>query len=393
VTEYVGGNRLTLLQNGEEYFPALVAALDAAKAEIFLETYIFADDATGARIAAALARAAARGVATHLLLDGFGARDFAPHLRSELEQAGAQVLVFRPQVSPWPPWRQRYRMRRMHRKLACVDGAVAFIGGINVIDDFEDSDGSAPRFDYAVRIEGPLVPRVRADAAHLWQRVAWAVSKRRWTAFGRRVRGAGAPAPGAEAGTQRAALMVRDSMRHRSDIEESYLEMIGMSRHEVLIACAYFFPGRRFRRALTAAARRRVHVTLLLQGRVEYTLLHYASRAMHGTLLAAGVHIHEYHLSFLHAKVAVFDGRYASVGSSNIDPFSLLLAREANVFVDDEGFALRLRESLLKAMRKGARPVPLRRWRRMPFLMRARIWLSYRIARWLLAYYGYDRGV
>src|SRR6185436_4264022 len=141
------------------------------------------------------------------------------------------------------------------------------------------------------------------------------------------------------------------------------------------------FPGRRFRRALTAAARRGVHVTLLLQGRVEYTLLHYASRAMHGALLAAGVRIHEYHLSQLHAKVAVFDGRYASVGSSNIDPFSLLLAREANVFVDDEAFAGQLCQSLEEAMRTGGVRLAPRHWRQQSLLTRLRMWLDYGIAR------------
>jgi phosphatidylserine/phosphatidylglycerophosphate/cardiolipin synthase-like enzyme len=145
--------------------------------------------------------------------------------------------------------------------------------------------------------------------------------------------------------------VVRDSLRHRSDIEEAYLELIASAREEVLIASAYFFPGRRFRRALTEAGRRGVRVTLLLQGRAEYALLHYASRALYGSLLVAGVRIQEYHRSFMHAKVAVFDGRIACVGSSNIDPFSLLLAREANVFVDDTVFA----EEAAEAHRQGTR--------------------------------------
>ncbi len=392
--EYVGGNRLTLLRSGEQYFPALAAALDAAAAEVFLETYIFADDQTGSLIADALARAAARGVATHLLLDGFGARDFAPRLRGMLAAAGVELLVFRPQVSPWPLWRQRSRLRRMHRKLACADGAVAFVGGINVIDDYDTPDQTPPRYDYAVRIEGPLAARVRGETARLWTRVSWATLGRRWPGFAPHARRAPRPAPaqpGPNPGGQRAALVVRDSVRHRRDIEETYLELIGTAREEVLIASAYFFPGRRFRRALAAAARRGVRVTLLLQGRVEYVLLHYASRALYGSLLASGIAIQEYHRSFLHAKVAVFDRRVASVGSSNIDPFSLLLAREANVFVDDPHFAAELRSSLMEAIERGARAVPLTRWRRLSLWLRVRIWIGYRIARLLVAVYGYDR--
>jgi cardiolipin synthase A/B len=396
VLDYTGGNRLALLKNGEQYFPALVAAIDAAAAEVFLETYIFADDGAGSAVADALARAASRGVATHLLIDGFGAKDFAPRLRELLAKANVELLVFRPAVSPWPPWRQRTRIRRMHRKLASIDGAVAFVGGINVIDDYDAPHQAPPRYDYAVRIEGPLAARVRAEASKLWTRVSWATFGKRWRRWpgfaaltGRAPRHAlpaRAPAPGG----QLAALVVRDNLRHRRDIEDAYLELLAAAHEEVVIASAYFFPGRRFRIALARAAHRGVNVTVLLQGKVEYRLLYYASRALYAPLLLAGVRIQEYHRSFLHAKVAVFDGRIASVGSSNIDPFSLLLAREANVFIDDAEFAGRLRASLHEAIENGSLAIPRRR-RRLPFLLRTRIWISYRLARLLLAFYGYDR--
>lgn len=392
--EYVAGNRLTLLCNGEQYFPALVAAIDGAAREIFLETYIFADDETGSLIADALARAAARGVSTRLLIDGFGGKDFPPRLRCNMTEAGVRILTFRPQVSPWPPWRQRSRLRRMHRKLASVDGKVAFVGGINIIDDYHTPGHTPPRYDYAVRIEGPLAAEVRAAASRLWSRVSWATLGRRWPgwrALHRDPEHRDPATPAALPGGQRAALVVRDNLRHRRDIELAYLERIEAAREDIIIACAYFFPGRRFRLALAAAARRGVRVNLLLQGKVEYALLHYASRALYGRLLGAGVRIYEYHRSFLHAKVAVFDDDAACVGSSNIDPMSLLLAREANVFVEDRGFAGELRRSLELAMREGARRVPLRTWRRMPAYKRLAIWAGYRLARLLMAVYGYGR--
>ncbi|OFZ84620.1 MAG: cardiolipin synthase B [Betaproteobacteria bacterium RBG_16_66_20] len=392
--DYVAGNRLTLLKNGEQYFPALAAAIDAAASEVFLETYIFADDQTGSLITDALARAAARGVATHLLIDGFGAKEFAPRFRSMLATAGAQVLVFRPRVSPWPLWKQRSRMRRMHRKLASIDGGVAFVGGINVVDDFSSPDPGPPQYDYAVRIEGPLVARVRAEAARLWTRVSWATLGRRWPGFALLLRG-GAPRSNPQdapvAGSQRAALVVRDSLRHRRDIENAYLEQIDAARSEVILANAYFFPTRRFRRALLQAAHRGVAVTLLLQGKADHPLQHYASRALYRTFLAAGIRIHEYHPSLLHAKVAVFDGRVATVGSSNIDPLSLARAREANVFVDDRAFAAELRGSLHEAIENRARAVPPNYWQRLSLELKARIWLSYRFARLLMTIYGFDR--
>ena len=154
---------------------------------------------------------------------------------------------------------------------------------------------------------------------------------------------------------------------HRDDIEDAYLAAIGRARSEMLIANSYFFPGSRFRRALAEAAARGVRVMLLLQGRVEYRLLHYASRALYGALLDAGVEIHEYHKSFLHAKVAVIDRRWATVGSSNIDPFSLLLAREANVVVEDAAFSPRAAARACKrAIDGGARQVRAEHWRRRP---------------------------
>jgi len=392
VPEFVGGNRVTLLRNGEQYFPALVAAIDAARTEIFLETYIFADDETGSLVTDALARAAARGVATRLLIDGFGAKDFARRFRKVLLDAGGEVLVYRPQVSPWPFWKQRSRLRRMHRKLASIDGAVAFVGGINIIDDYDTPVPGPPRYDYAVHVEGPLAAGVRAAAARLWTRVAWAAFGRRGHRWpGLSLLKADAPPQAGQAGSLRAALVIRDSLRRRRDIEYAYLEQIDAARTEVLIANAYFFPRRRFRHALARAAQRNVAVTLLLQGKADHPLQHYAARALYRSLLAAGVRIYEYYPSLLHAKIAVFDSRVATVGSSNIDPFSFALAQEANLFIADPAFAAELRLSVHEAIENGARAVPANYWQRLTIGLKARIWLSYRIARLIMSIYGFDR--
>lgn len=386
--DFVGGNRIVLMRNGAEYFPALVGAIDEARREVFLESYIYADDQTGSLVTDALARAAARGVETRLLIDGFGAKDFAPRFRKALLEAGAEVMVFRPQVSPWPVWKQRGRLRRMHRKLASIDGRVAFVGGINIVDDIDDAF-APPRYDYAARIEGPLAGRVRAEAARLWTRVAWASLGRRWPGFDVLLRRSAPVATGASAvaGGQRAALVVRDSLRHRRDIEDAYLQQLRAARSEIFLANAYFFPTRRFRRALLDAARRDVSVTLLLQGKSDHPLLYYASRALYRSFLSAGIRIYEYIPSELHAKVGVFDGRVATVGSSNIDPFSLGLAREANVFVDDVEFAAALRASLHEALEREARPIPLNYWNRLGIGLRLRVWLAYRFARLVLTLY------
>ena len=189
----------------------------------------------------------------------------------------------------------------------------------------------------------------------------------------------------------RAALVVRDSFRHRRDIERAYRAHIDRAREEVIIANAYFLPRRGLRRALQRAARRGVRVVLLLQGKFEYLLLHLASRATYERLLAAGVEIWEYRQSFLHAKVATFDRRVACVGSSNLDPYSLALARESDVFVDDAGFAATLRSSLEEQMRAGAERITHEAWRQLPWWRRLRFRAAAVLMRVLLAFAGIER--
>ena len=381
--EFVNGNRITLLQTGAEYFPALAAEFDAARREIHLETYIFEADATGRAVAAALERAARRGVAVQVLVDGFGSHDIDADMVRALRAAGVRFLVYRPRISPWTL--RRARLRRMHRKIAVVDARAAFVGGINVVNDVDEPGAADPRFDYAVRVEGPLVARIHAVVKRLWSLVCVTQLRRRWAEAS-----VAAPPPEFQ-GHQRAAFAIRDNIGHRREIELAYLTAIVQARREILIANAYFFPGRTFRRALMIAARRGVRVALLLQGKAEYVLQHYASRALYGPLLDAGVEIHEYHRSILHAKVAVVDGHWATVGSSNIDPFSLMLAREANVVVEDTGFAGELRASLLAAMAEGAEQVRRESWKDQPWGVRVFTRGCYEFARIVTGVFAYGR--
>lgn len=374
--DFVAGNRLDLLESGGQYFPALIAAIDAASHEVHLETYIFADDPTGRRVGAALGRAARRGVAVRLLVDGYGASDFATGLGTSLTAEGVEVMTYRPEVGRVRF--RRHRLRRLHRKLAVIDAAVAFVGGINVLDDFDSGESAVARFDYAVRIEGPLVEHMHAAVRHVWRLVRWAQLGRRPPAPER------LPAATAVPGTTTAAFLIRDNFRHRHDIENAYLEAIESARNEVLISNAYFLPGRRFRNVLLAAAQRGVKITLLLQGRADHLLLHYATTALYDRMLAAGVLIYEYERAFLHAKVAVIDEDWATVGSSNIDPFSLLLAREANVLVRDTAFARHLRTRLEAAIKDAAREVLHGSRHRRSWLSRLASSVAYGLVRLML---------
>jgi cardiolipin synthase A/B len=344
----VSGNELTLLQNGTAFFPQLCADIDAAKHAVYLESYILASDATGQMVAQSLQLAAERGVRVRVLLDGFGSAELPGLFVDEMRKFGVEVQWFRREISPFTLSRSRMRrLRRMHRKLASIDGSVAFVGGINIISDIPAKLGfDAPRLDYAVRVHGELAEEIQAAMQRLWEMVSWAAFRKRIREEGwRRYRVRRDP-------DSKVQLVLRDNIRHRRDIERAYLTAIAGAQREIIVANAYFLPGRLFLRALVHAARRGVRVLLILQGKVEYRLQHYATLALYGRLLSEGVEIYEYHASYLHAKVAVIDGVWCTVGSFNIDPFSLLLAREANLVVRDAQFAEALRGSLLEAVRR-----------------------------------------
>ena len=368
------GHQVQLLQGGEAYFSALIEAIDAGVHEVRFETYIFSFTASGEHVAAALERAAQRKVSVYLVMDGVGTPGIPNEWAARFNAAGVEWRIFSPLGRLGMVFPSRWR--RMHRKLCVVDGLVAFCGGINVLDDLYDPNHGnlkAPRFDFAVRVTGPLVQDAHEAMAQFWWRSQAARNARRrdfqaaWQALQEAVSLAfqahsgpqgdsdsGArPRTGMLRGSTAADLVLRDNLRNRSRIERSYRKMIGEAREEIIIANAYFFPGRKLRKGLIHAAQRGVRVRLLLQGRYEYFLQYHAARPVYGPLLAAGVEIHEYAASFLHAKVAVIDGRWATVGSSNLDPLSLLLAREANVVVDDVAFAQDLRARLEHAMVHG----------------------------------------
>ena len=389
---FVPNNQITLLENGETYFPVMEAALDRAEHEIYLISYIFKNDATGRRIAEALRRAALRGVMTRVLMDGFCSDDLPETMLAALHAAGVMVMKFRPKISPWTL--RRHRLRRLHRKIVIVDQNSAFVGGINIIDDVDTTDQTSPRYDYAVHVEGPLVRDILVSTRRLWSRVTrFSIKTRFRTRFRTWSRDRDRRAPFPESGgSMRAAFLVRNNIRHRRDIENAYMQAIEQSQLEIIIANAYFFPGLKFRHALMEAAGRGVRVVLLLQGKKEYRLLYYASKALYGSFLDAGIEIHEYHNSLMHAKVAVIDEQWSTVGSSNLDPFSLLLSLEANVVVDDKNFAGILKRSLEKSIAGGAHQIQPNSWKAQPIWLRMVSWLCYGLVRFMTGMTGYAPG-
>ena len=392
---------LQLLQGSQQLFPALIQAFDSAVSWIQLETYIFHFHGTGADVANALVRAAGRGVKVQVLVDAVGSGPLPARWKKTFADAGVEWSAYSPTASSFGLLAPE-RWRRLHRKLCVIDQSVVFCGGINVLDDFYDPNHGvlqAPRFDFAVAVTGPLALEATDAMALLWWRVKAGYSAREmhlnaaWEKFkaagyGERTDGTllaqppdsgMAPLPGKP--RPKAALVLRDNLLNRRSIELAYRKAIGRARREVIIANAYFLPGGKLRRALVKAARRGVRVTLLLQGKYEYFMQYHAARPVYGALLAAGVEIHEYSTSFLHAKVAVVDGHWATVGSSNLDPLSLLLAREANIVVEDRAFTQELSARLREAVASHGQRIDPAAYGRRPLARRIQGWIAYALMR------------
>ncbi|PPD56097.1 MAG: cardiolipin synthase ClsB [Methylotenera sp.] len=382
MTKFIIGNHIELLRNGTEYFPALVSAIEQAQQTIDLQTYIFEADAVGVQIADALKAAAQRGVTVRVLMDGFGCKDMPADFVKAFKKAGVQVMFYRPKISPWTF--KKNRLRRLHRKVAVIDEKIGFVGGINIIDDLNVPDNLPPRVDYAVRVEGALLPSMTASVQKLWRRIkfthlqALSIDAK--------------PIMHAKSSIKKgvnAAFVLRDNLLHRRDIENAYLTAIKGAKVEIIIANAYFLPGRRFRQALIKAAQRGVKVELLLQGRMEYFLM-LATHAFYTVFLKSGIHIFEYRKSYMHCKVAIIDSSWATIGSSNIDPFSMLLARESNIVVQDSAFASELRDEIKQSIQQQSVQVSAQEWLQKNTLKRVMSWLIYGAVKGVLGVIGYS---
>jgi cardiolipin synthase len=343
---WVPGNRIRLLENGEEFFPRVNEAIAAAEREVLIETFILFEDKVGLALHAAVLAAARRGVQVSLTVDGYGSPDLSEAFVSELTQAGVRFQTYDP-ARRWFGWRPNM-LRRLHRKIVVIDGVRAFVGGINYSADHLADYGPEAKQDYAIEIEGPIVGTI-----HHFTRAATRLAEpsRRWL---RRV-----PASTARpaVGEADAMFITRDNRDHHTDIERHYRAAIRSARQRVVIANAYFFPGYRLIRELRRAARRGVEVTLILQGEPDMPIVKTAASTLYAHLLRAGVRIFEYCERPLHGKVALVDELWSTVGSSNLDPLSLSLNLEANVMIRDRAFNAHLHQRLAHLMRHACREV------------------------------------
>jgi cardiolipin synthase len=317
--DWVGGNAIELLEDGDAYYPGVFDAIEHARSEVLLETFILFEDKVGLALQERLVAAAQRGVSVDVTVDGYGSPDLSEEFIARFAAAGIRLHFYDPR--PRLLGVRTNLFRRMHRKIVVVDGEVAFVGGINFAEDHLRDFGPQAKLDHAVRVRGPLVGQIR-----------------RFSLEQLPGRAAGEVPPRPPAGASQAMFVTRDNRHHRNDIERQYRAAIRSARGEVIVANAYFFPGYRLLKAMRQAARRGVRVNLIVQGEPDMPLVKSATDLLYAQLVGAGVRIYEYCERPMHTKVALVDDHWATVGSSNLDPLSLSFNLEANVMIRDAAF-------------------------------------------------------
>ena len=355
--EWRAGNRIRLLENGEEFFPRVYGAIQRAQQSVLLETFIWFDDEVGQELHRELLAAAQRGVRVEIMVDGYGSHDLSTDFLASLTAAGVRFIWYDPR--PLLFGMRTNVFRRLHRKTVVVDGEIAFVGGINFSAEHVSSFGPQAKQDYAVEVKGPVVTDI---ARYVQQQFGSEQATRRW--WGQR---SNPLARNHTSGDAQALFVFRDNDEHRDDIEQHYLDMLRSARQEVIIANAYFFPGYRLLREMRNAARRGVKVKLIVQGEPDMPIVKVGAELLYNWLVDAGVEVYEYIRRPLHGKVAVKDQQWATVGSSNLDPLSLSLNLEANLMIHDREFNQQLRSNLERLMQQDCQRVeesqlPPRSW-------------------------------
>jgi cardiolipin synthase len=310
----------------------MLDAIECAQRTVHLETYILRSDETGCRFIDALRERADAGVGVRLLYDAFGSYGISAEPLDRLRRAGGAVLAFNPLTNVYPLFAPR---RRDHRKLLVVDGHWAFTGGLNIGDEYDQGlePGGEGWRDTHVKLEGPVVRDLEAVFLESWFRadgpdLPW----REILAID--------PEP---VGEVRCAVFPDGPVYRRRRMRELLIGALEEARQEALLETAYFAPGRRLLAALSEAGRRGVAVDLVLAGRTDHPVLRRAAQAILPQLLRRGVRVHEYRRAMMHAKVAIFDGQYAILGSSNLDRQSFEHSYEVNLVLQGGDVPERLR--------------------------------------------------
>jgi cardiolipin synthase len=328
----VGGNRLKLLLNGEQIYPAILDAIREAKSTITYAQYSYEDGPIARDLATAVADRCRAGVRAHVLLDSVGTLGMPKEYREIMTAAGCEVVSFR----PIGPFGLRRANNRNHRRILVVDGRVGFTGGSGVSSKWMGNGRVADHWrDTDVRIEGPVVDYLQGAFAENWVE-----------ATGDVLGGADYfPAPAAPKGKVYAQIIRSGPLGGSYAMYTTFLLALSSARHSIRITNPYVLLDEQMTDTLLQAARRGVQISFLVPGTSDHPLVRHAGRRQFGRLLEAGIEIHEYSAALLHAKTIVIDGIWATVGSTNLDYRSFRLNDELNLVAYDREFAAELEKT------------------------------------------------
>jgi cardiolipin synthase A/B len=367
------GNSAAALVDGAQAFPAMLAAIGAAKKSVHLETYILRSDDVGHRFGDALVERARAGVAVRLLYDAIGSISVDPAYIEDLRSAGVQVVAY----NPLKPWKRRFGLarlgRRDHRKILVVDGVLGFTGGLNIGEEYAPvSDGGGGWHDMHVELRGPVVLDLEASFRRIWIR-----------AGGDEYPPAPDPARAVPSGGAALAMVLDNKeLRGRLDIRRAYLHAISTARESICIENAYFIPDIGIRWALRRAVRRGVSVKIVVPAVSDVPAVQWASRYLYRWLLDHGVRIFAFPERMMHAKTAVIDGVWSTVGSYNLDYRSLFYNLEVVVEIIDRAFGTKLQEHFQHDLGR-CTEILLPEWKQRPFWEKIVEWVFFRLKKWL----------
>lgn len=326
---YTQSNRVKLVKGGAEYFDLLKLLIDKAKHTIHLQVYIFKDDTTGLKIAEALIAASKRGVKVYFIVDGYATERLPAHFLKQLKSSGVHFRRFEPLLKS----RYFYFGRRLHHKVFVADASYALVTGVNITDRYNDMPGAEAWKDMALYVEGETAVTLDRRCCDIWNKTYGLAAKVKPLLNSLPFE------PITDAyGPCDVRVRVNDRVKGKKQVWNSYWEMFTQSSENIIIMCSYFLPGRAYRKQMVKAVQRGVRLTVILAGRSDVPLAKYAERYLYKWMLDNNMEIYEYQPNILHAKVAVRDGEWMTIGSYNVNNISALASVELNLDVQNKKF-------------------------------------------------------
>ena len=323
---YTQHNTVKLIRGGKDYFILLMELIGKAQHTVHLQVYIYDEDETGREVADALMAAARRGVSVYLMPDGYASQDFSAPFIKNLEDAGVSFRYFQPILKS----DHFYFGRRLHHKVLVTDARYCLVGGINISNKYNDGVGLPAWLDWALYAEGEVAPELVRVCLELWTKSKKERRKLLWQAN-----------PPIHLPRHVCPVRIRrnDWVQKRSQVTTSYLEMFKDAKSHIHIMSSYFLPGMLVRKKLARAARRGVKVKLVLAGISDVKLAKHAERYIYRWIYRNNIEVYEYNQTILHAKIATYDGKWATIGSYNVNNISAFASIELNLDVKEETFA------------------------------------------------------